>query len=780
MIALDTETTGVDLFHNARPFFVTICDEEDNQTSWQWEVDPITRKVEVDYDDVKKIETVIEVAKSWGKGFSQDIADRHRLVLQNPKFDVTALEGIGLYDWPWNQTFDTLLAGHLLSSNSSHTLTAMAKEYIGWDIKPLEDALEEACTEARSICRQHLPEWRIAETGMVDDDGREMMPSLKKTAAEGERDRAWANDMWLPRALALYTKEPDDHPWYKVLSTYSNADSAVTIRLWKEMRRLLEKEGLWEIYLSRLQLLSIAHKMEKRGVTVSRERLDELYKLHSEEADRCSRICVNIATGYGYELEMPKAGRNGSLEDFLFGWVGFVCNLCGHRKKDVRSMLELDDDRCEKCLKKRAKCKTERGRSKPVGRLVPKEIKGLGLQPILNEETGNVTMDKDAMEEYEDSLEQGSIELAFIKALQTKKRRSTAVTYMDGYRRFWLPLGVYNENGEQCWQLYYAIHPQLNPTGTNTLRWSCQNPNEQNISKQEEANLRYCFGPAPGREWWSADAKNVELRIPAYEVDETELVYVFEHPNDAPYYGSYHLVVFDTLHPALFKEHGKKCKDLFESTWYQWVKNGNFAILYGAQRAKADLTYHVQGAYDLIQDRFPRIAKLSKRQMAMAEQLGYVETIPDKSIYPADKIGRGYPLNCSRTQWGKIKPTIPLNYHVSGTAMWWTGKSMIRTQAKLDEWNVRVEAQARAIHDQQQRIRDYVESEGWHIALQVHDELVFDFPKAAHPVKDPKNSNLVRARVLQRLMEQGGVDIGLPTPVGLEYHETHWASGVTI
>ena len=148
------------------------------------------------------------------------------------------------------------------------------------------------------------------------------------------------------------------------------------------------------------------------------------------------------------------------------------------------------------------------------------------------------------------------------------------------------------------------MHPSLNCCGTDTLRWSSSQPNEQNISKLEGFNLRYAFGPAPGREWWSLDAQNIELRITAYEADEEELVEVFLHPERPPYFGSYHLVVFDVLHPDLFAKHGESCKNIFASTWYQWTKNGNFALIYGAQKETADRTYRVSGAYEKIRRRF--------------------------------------------------------------------------------------------------------------------------------------------------------------------------------
>lgn len=64
------------------------------------------------------------------------------------------------------------------------------------------------------------------------------------------------------------------------------------------------------------------------------------------------------------------------------------------------------------------------------------------------------------------------------------------------------------------------------------------------------------------------------------------------------------------------------------------------------------------------------------------------------------------------------------------------------------------------------------------MTLQVHDEVVFDLPKRAHPLKDPKNSNLSRVKELARLMSLGGEDMGFPCPVGLGYNEHHWGSEV--
>jgi DNA polymerase I-like protein with 3'-5' exonuclease and polymerase domains len=68
------------------------------------------------------------------------------------------------------------------------------------------------------------------------------------------------------------------------------------------------------------------------------------------------------------------------------------------------------------------------------------------------------------------------------------------------------------------------------------------------------------------------------------------------------------------------------------------------------------------------------------------------------------------------------------------------------------------------------------------MVMQVHDELVFDFPVASAADRFFKSGkgNLTYIKSLQRLMEEGGNDFGIPTPVGIEYHENNWAEGVEV
>ena len=691
-IGFDSETTGVDLYHGAMPFLFSIADETD-VTIWEWPVNPLTRQPIINKSDVKEIQARLD--------------DADEIIIQNSKFDVRAAYLVGIRKWPWHKTVDTLIASHLLSSNTPHDLTTLGIQYLGINIERYEKAMELAVKTGRTLARRRFPKWRIAAK-QVSPDTEEGLAELDMPSA---KDKAWRYDMWLPRAIAEKEGYPANHLWRRVTKEYNATDSALLVPLWLEMKEQIEERKLGKIFYGvRNELPKIASRMEHRGITANAKRLTSLEKQYTEEVAELKTKCVNMASlEYNYDLSLPKSGNNNSLLHLCFGRT----NEDGSREE----WMKLPDT---------------------------------GVKT----NTGNPSLSRKAIDFWLDHYPATSPEHCFFRWLLESRRRKTAVQYMQGYRRYWKTTAYPD---------YHVLHASLNPTGTFTLRWSSSNPNEQNISKQEGFNLRYIFGPAPGREWVSMDAKNIELRIPAYESGELELIDLFERPDEPPYYGSNHILIFETLHPdkwalglkeAGFNGVGPWCKKKYASTWYQWTKNGNFAVQYGAidredGEGTADRAYHVRGAQKRIAARFKKLDTLNQHWISYARKNGYVETMPDKSIDP----DRGYPLNCARTAGGGILPTVPLNYHVQGTAMWWMSRAMQRTEAKLSKWR----------------------SEGidCHLIMQVHDELVFDFPKGVNNKKKYYD-------ILKREMERGGEDIGVPTPVSIELHADNWSEGVTI
>ena len=440
MISLDTETTGLDLYHGAAPYLVTICDEEGENTWWEFDVNPNTRKVSYDKQSLIEIQEVVD--------------DADEVVFQNPKFDVLALSVAfrqmrRRFKMDWSKVRDTLLAGHLLRSNQAHDLTTMALVYLSLNVKPFEDAVEKATKCCRNMAQGKNPkyDWRIANKDLPE------MPSAKETT--------WKYDMWLPRYVAGLLEYEEDHEYWTVCSKYANSDSAVTIRLYVEQLRRLQVANLDAIYNERLKVLPIVFAMEGHGVTLSKPRLREQREEYSHESKIAADRCYGVAKRRGYDLDLPKAANNKSLLGFVFG------------------------------------------------------EEGLHLPPIeRSTKTGAPSLKARVVEEYLLTLPPKSDGAIFLQNLRDKRKRDTAVTYMTSYEKYWIPL---ESNGEPLW---YRIHPSLNPTGTDTLRWSSSNPNEQNICFDGETEVLTTEG------WVRADTLTSEHLIAQYWASSKRIEFV--------------------------------------------------------------------------------------------------------------------------------------------------------------------------------------------------------------------------------------------------------------
>lgn len=84
VVAVDTETTGLNVWCGDRIFAVSLCNEAGTTGYCEWPVNPLTREVEPDPTDVYRL-------RDW-------LADsRVRKVLHNAKFDLPMFQhGLGL------------------------------------------------------------------------------------------------------------------------------------------------------------------------------------------------------------------------------------------------------------------------------------------------------------------------------------------------------------------------------------------------------------------------------------------------------------------------------------------------------------------------------------------------------------------------------------------------------------------------------------------------------------------------------------------------------------
>jgi DNA polymerase I-like protein with 3'-5' exonuclease and polymerase domains len=108
-----------------------------------------------------------------------------------------------------------------------------------------------------------------------------------------------------------------------------------------------------------------------------------------------------------------------------------------------------------------------------------------------------------------------------------------------------------------------------------------------------------------------------------------------------------------------------------------------------------------------------------------------------------------------------VAPTEPLSYVIQGTAGWVAAKAMVRCHEQLQKWET-------------------ADGKPYWINLYVHDELVFDFPRAPLDPRTGVSRNLSKIRKIAALMRQSGDDIGIPLTVSVEYHPDNWGEGIKV
>lgn len=511
-------------------------------------------------------------------------------------------------------------------------------------------------------------------------------PFCIKMMPSNKGEKQWESDYWTPRAYAKTKNLPKSHSYWNSCSVYANWDSGVTLPIWKIHKQLLQEQNLWKVYLERRKLIKSIFDLESRGITFKEPRRQELLKKHTAEELATEKICIGLSGGLMKQL--PKNGTSKALHEVIF---------------------------------KRFKLPEVKVKKK-------------------NKKTDAPSINKQAIDHWMATLPTNSSGYVFIKNLKRNRGCNTAIGYSTSYNRF----GLKTEDTD-----FYRLHPSFNATGSDTLRFTCSNPNGQNISKLSDANLRYMFGPKKGREWWSLDFKNLELVLPAYKAGEEVMIRLFENPDEPPYYGSFHLLNCHIIYKDEFEDCLRKEEDFkkkYKDTLYQWVKNAGFGKQYGAmeESGTVDAAAHKVGAHRLLDSNLSKMAALNQEAIEEANRFGYVRTFPKLDGQP------GYPIQCGKDDWGRIKPTLPLNYKIQGTAMEVTCRAMIRCGEYLESSKI-----------------------GGFMTLQVHDEIVFDLP-----IGGVKNLPIVNK--LKYLMEESGKDIGIPITAEYAYHPNNWAEEVKV
>ena len=275
------------------------------------------------------------------------------------------------------------------------------------------------------------------------------------------------------------------------------------------------------------------------------------------------------------------------------------------------------------------------------------------------------------------------------------------------------------------------VHTSLNQTIAATGRLSSTSPNFQNIPIRTETGREVRKAFVPQNSDWvilSADYSQVELRIMAHYSQEPELISAFAE--DADIHNRTAALVNGITEAEVTPDQRRSAKVV------------NFGIMYGAgpYRMSQELGISMADAKILIDNYFatyPGIRKYMDETISLARDRGYVETLYKRRR----KTGN---LDASNRNIVQAEERVAINMPIQGTAADIIKIAMINIHNKMESENY----QSKMI-------------------LQIHDELLFECPKA--------EVDKLAAMVVEKM--EGAVSLSVPLKVdwnyGNSWYEAH-------
>ncbi|MEN8115770.1 MAG: DNA polymerase I [Bacteroidota bacterium] len=292
------------------------------------------------------------------------------------------------------------------------------------------------------------------------------------------------------------------------------------------------------------------------------------------------------------------------------------------------------------------------------------------------------------------------------KILDFRGLKKLLSTYVEA-----LPLLVNKKTGR--------IHTSYNQAIAATGRLSSGNPNLQNIPIRDASGreIRKAFIPSDENHiFYSADYSQIELRIMAALSKDEEMLRAFNENKDI------HAITAAKIYQVPGSE--------VDSDMRRKAKTANFGIIYGisafglSQRLNIPRT-EAKELIDGYFENFPKIKQFMDKQIELARNQGYVQTIKGRKRYLKD-------INSANAVVRGMAERNAINAPIQGSAADIIKIAMINIHRKMDELKLKSK-----------------------MILQVHDELNFDVYKT-------------ELEVVQKLVKtemENAVNIGVPLTV---------------
>lgn len=223
-LVIDTETTGLRYWHGDRPFAISLCDQDGETEYYQWPVNPVTREVTPDPEELRLLRKRFRLWKGIPK------------VLFNAKFDYLMLKGIGIE--LQGPIHDMGVAARICNTNElNYKLKPLASRYCDIDDSDEKD-LQKETVSARNAGKKRG--WKLGEK--VQEDYwmcRQVNPESQTCERYAVLDVLRTQALWMLYMQVVMPKEP------ALMETYN-----------------FEMESVWPVI----------NALEARGAGISKER----------------------------------------------------------------------------------------------------------------------------------------------------------------------------------------------------------------------------------------------------------------------------------------------------------------------------------------------------------------------------------------------------------------------------------------------------------------------------------------------------------------------------
>jgi len=290
-VAVDTETTGLDVSHKDVAFAVSACTHNGERYFWQWDIDPNTRQASISSQMRSEIKGLIDAYPD--------------IVFHNAKFDLQALATIDLIVPNRVIIHDTVVAAHVLGEETKG-LKDLALLYLNIPADD-ESELRTAVVKARALLKN----------------------------AGYPRGEKVQYDYWAP--FFFRDKVPE---FREVLKRYAIRDAERTALLWRGLGPLLDKEGLVFQYHREMAVVPMIDFMEREGVPFKSKLA---HKRHGELRHRCNVLCDQMSVFAGFDVNPRSPDHLAKMLHDVAGLPVISKTPTGKPATDAATIQDLSD-----------------------------------------------------------------------------------------------------------------------------------------------------------------------------------------------------------------------------------------------------------------------------------------------------------------------------------------------------------------------------------------------------------------------------------------------------